>query len=63
MVIGGLVAGVPMPLEAVTVKVTAPFVVGVPERTPLVGSRLSPGGRAPLVTVYVDGGVPVAAKV
>ena len=42
------------------VKVKAPSVVGVPERTPAV-VRVSPVGSAPLITVKVYGLLPPLA--
>src|SRR5690348_5481686 len=50
------------PLLAVTVKVKAPALVGVPESTPSL-VRLSPAGRVPEDTAYVGVGDPDAAKV
>ena len=44
---------VPVELAAVTVKENVPAVVGVPVRTPVVGSRVSPGGSAPVPTPKV----------
>src|ERR1700739_2457578 len=52
-------------LASVTLKVIVVFetiVVGVPERTPLEGSRLSPGGRAPAETDQLYGIVPPTAE-
>ncbi len=45
----------------VTVKLLAPTVVGVPLITPVVGERLRPAGRAPVVTAYLYGAMPPAA--
>jgi len=54
------------PSVATIVKVKIPSVVGVPEMTAvvaLVGVRVSPGGREPLPTVNVYGGVPPLAEI
>ena len=40
----------PALLVAVTVKLYAPAVVGVPEMTPVVVFRVSPAGSVPAVT-------------
>jgi hypothetical protein len=48
---------------AVTVKVEAPAVVGVPLMMPVEDPKDSPAGSAPLVTLHVIGAVPVAASV
>ena len=53
----------PNVLDAVTVKVTAPSVVGGPVITPVDGFKFIPLGRAPLVTDQVIGAVPEAARV
>ena len=58
-VAGGLTASGSTPLAAVTENVKEPGAVGVPDRTPVRGSRLTPGGREP-VGAYVGGGVPEA---
>jgi hypothetical protein len=50
-------------LVARTVKLYEPPSVGVPERRPVVAFRPSPGGKAPVATVNVGTGVPVAVKV
>jgi hypothetical protein len=39
----------PLAFVAVTVKLYGPGVIGVPEMTPLVEFKLSPGGSAPPV--------------
>jgi hypothetical protein len=55
---------VPVAFVAVTVNVNDPDVVGVPEMAPVVGSRVSPAGRAePLARAKVIGPVPVAVMV
>ncbi|MFD7003380.1 hypothetical protein ACFWA5_45860 [Streptomyces mirabilis] len=41
-----------------TVNVNVPFAVGVPEISPLSGSRLRPGSREPAVTAKVGFPVP-----
>jgi len=41
-----------------TVKLHVPTCVGVPEMTPAVGGRESPGGNAPLAIDHVSGGCP-----
>jgi hypothetical protein len=48
------------PLLSVTVmvKLTGPLAVGVPLIRPVVEFSDSPGGKAPLVTVKVNGPVP-----
>jgi hypothetical protein len=54
----------PAPSLTVTLKLKGlpTAVVGVPEMTPLVGSRLRPGGGVPEVTIQLlYGGVPVVA--
>ena len=57
---------VPAPLVARIANVYVPSVVGVPERTPVLSSKVKPGGKAPLATpkpiVPLDGEL-VAAKV
>jgi hypothetical protein len=62
MVMLAVPAGVPTPLEADTVKVKLPLVVGVPERTPPVLSD-SPVGTVPVPTEKVGAGLPEAVKV
>jgi hypothetical protein len=37
------------------VNVEVPRVVGIPEIIPLLGSRLNPAGKAPLLTLHVYG--------
>ena len=50
-------------MVAVTVKLYAPAVVGVPEMTPVVAFNVSPAGSAPAVTAYVGAGVPLPTRV
>ena len=57
------VSSVPTPLLAVTVKVLAPGVVGVPETTPVAEFSTSPPGSAPAVMVKVAAGRARAVKV
>ena len=59
------VAAVPTLLLAVMVTMVSPPVAaaGVPEITPVVGSRPRPLGRVPVVTAKVGAGKPVAATV
>ena len=45
------------------VKAEVPMLDGVPESSPVVPSRVRPGGRFPLPTEKVGAGIPVAAKV
>jgi len=52
---------VPVVSVTVTKKGNVPAVVGVPEITPVVESKVSPGGKAPLVIVQVQGQVSGAA--
>ena len=52
----------PPELEAVTVKLKAPATVGVPLIRPVDDARVSPAGRAPLVTLHVMGPGPVADR-
>ena len=59
----GLTASGEIPLLALTVKVKTPEVVGVPDSTPLAGSRLRPSGRDPEAREKVGAGVPEAANV
>lgn len=47
---------------AVMAKTDVPVVVGVPEIIPVDASRLSPGGRVPLVTDQLKGAVPPSAQ-
>ena len=54
---------VPYSFAAVTVKVYAPELVGVPEIMPVDALRLNPAGRVPEVTAHVIGAVPVAVRV
>ncbi len=55
---------VPVAFVAVTVNANVPDAVGVPEMTPLTGSKVSPAGRAePLARANVTGPVPVAVMV
>ena len=63
MVIEPLTASGAVPFAAVTVKVNAPAVVGVPDRIPVVVSRVRPPGSAPLATEKVGAGLPLAVKV
>jgi hypothetical protein len=51
----------PVVSVTVTMKVNVPGVVGVPEITPEVGLRFSPGGGEPLVTAQLQGHVSGAA--
>jgi hypothetical protein len=46
---------------AVTAKSEVPLAVGVPEMIPVLGSRESPAGNAPLLTAQEYGPVPPAA--
>jgi hypothetical protein len=41
-----------------TVKLLLPAVVGVPATSPLVVSRVKPGGKLPALMAYVNGDVP-----
>src|SRR3954453_5972343 len=41
-----------------TEKLKVPKAVGVPEMVPVTGSRVSPGGRLPLITAQVTGALP-----
>jgi hypothetical protein len=43
---------------ALTVKLLAPVVVGVPVIAPVLVLSVRPAGRAPTVTAHVTGGVP-----
>jgi hypothetical protein len=63
MVIEGLTALGAVPLDAVTMKVNGPAVVGVPDRTPVVILRVRPPGSVPLDTEKVGAGLPLAVKV
>ena len=54
---------VPALFVAVSVNVAEPAEVGVPDTTPVDGSKTSPPGRAPEDTVNVTGPVPVAVTV
>jgi len=54
---------VPALFVAVSVNVTEPAEVGVPDTTPVDESNTSPLGRAPDDTVNVTGPVPVAVTV
>jgi hypothetical protein len=63
MVIEGLTALGAVPLDAVTVKVNGPAVVGVPEMTPVAELRVKPPGTVPLETVKVGAGNPLAMNV
>jgi len=45
-----------LPFAAVTVKVDEPAVVGVPDSSPVAGSRLRPSGRSTAVAVKVAAG-------
>ena len=51
-----------VPFDAVIVPVNVPAVVGVPEITP-AEFNVRPGGKAPAVTAYVIGVLPVAVIV
>jgi hypothetical protein len=53
----------PRLLVAVIVNVAGPTVVGDPETTPEVASRVMPAGSAPADTVNVGAGYPVATTV
>ena len=48
---------------ALTVKLNVPTVVGVPDISPVFGSRDKPGGRLPLSLDQFIGTVPVALRV
>jgi hypothetical protein len=48
---------------ALTVKVKTPATVGIPLMRPVEDPKVSPAGRAPLVTLHVMGAVPMAATV
>jgi hypothetical protein len=50
-------------LATVTVNVAVPDAIGVPERIPPDVFKLSPEGRAPLLTAHVSGVLPEAASV
>jgi len=52
---------VPVVSVTVTKKGNVPAVVGVPEMTPVVGLKVSPGGKAPLVIAQVQGQLSGAA--
>ena len=51
------------PLVALMVKVKVPGEVGVPERTPVSGFKVNPGGNDPDDTLKVGAGLPVAVNV
>ncbi len=53
----------PSRLLAVTTKVERPAEEGVPDRTPVPGSKVRPDGRDPEVTEKIDAGYPVATNV
>jgi hypothetical protein len=46
----GVTAACATPFEARILNVEVPFAVGVPERTPVEGLSVSPGGREPLAS-------------
>ena len=52
-----------VPFVTPIVKVAAPAVVGVPDRTPVEGASDSPAGREPLATLQVNPLLGVAWKV
>ena len=52
-----------VPFAAWTVNENVPALVGVPARTPVEGSKVSPGGKLPELTVNAMGAVPEAANV
>ena len=53
----------PAALNALTVKLDVPAVVGVPVIAPVSTFKLKPAGRLPMVIAQVIGVVPVAVKV
>ena len=61
MVMDDVAAPGVIPLDAETVNVYVPAVVGVPESTPFE-AKTSPGGNVPLPCVNVIGVVPDAVK-
>ncbi len=63
MVIDGLTALGSVPLEAVTVKVDVPAVVGVPARIPVTALNVRPAGKVPLEIEKVGDGEPLALNV
>jgi hypothetical protein len=63
MLIDGLTAAGATPLAASTVKVKPHAVVDVPDRVPVVESKVSPLGSDPELTENVGAGLPDAAKV
>jgi len=59
-VVAEVTAGDPIPLDALTVKVKLPAVVGVPDNRPVDGFKVSPAGNAPEAIANVGAGLPVA---
>jgi hypothetical protein len=51
----------PFESVALTVNVYVPAVVGVPDICPVAGSSITPAGKVPLTTVYVNVPTPPAA--
>jgi hypothetical protein len=62
MVIDNCLVTFPAALVAPTVKVDVPVVVGIPAITPVVGARLKPVGKLPIM-LHSMGVVPIAASV
>ncbi|MEK8104125.1 hypothetical protein NKG94_01495 [Micromonospora sp. M12] len=54
----GWVACWPAASTTRTVKLELPAVVGVPESRPVLGFRVSPGGRVPALIDQTNGAVP-----
>jgi len=53
----------PALLDALTVKLDVPAVIGVPDIVPVFTFKPKPAGRLPTVIAHVIGAVPVAARV
>jgi hypothetical protein len=63
MVIESEAAALPQLLDACTVNVLVPAVLGVPVIAPLVEFSDNPAGIEPAVTVQLRGAVPVAVVI
>ena len=59
----GLTASGAAPLVALIVNLKTPPLVGVPDKTPLVESRVNPSGSVPDPSANDGAGAPVAANV
>ncbi len=59
----GAVVTDPWTLVAATSNVEIHVVLGVPDRTPVLGSRARPGGNEPADTLNVGAGLPDATNV